>query len=180
MNKKVLVISTSPRKCGNSEILADEFIKGAQESGHKIEKVNLYDKNIGFCKGCLACQKTQHCVIEDDANLIIQKMLVADVIVFATPIYFYEMSGQMKTLLDRTNPLYTSDYAFRDIYLLATSADYKENAMDGAIKGMQGWISCFERSNLKGVVKGVGSDSIGSIKNNEKILLSAYEMGRNI
>ena len=64
-------------------------------------------------------------------------MLHADAIVFATPIYFYEMCGQMKTLLDRTNPLFSADYSFTDIYLLATAADSSKNSMDGAIKGLQ-------------------------------------------
>ncbi len=123
MSRKVLIISTSPRKGGNSEILANEFAKGAQEAGHCAETIYLRDKTIGFCRGCLACQKTGRCVIHDDADVIAQKMLTAEVIAFATPIYFYEMSGQMKTMLDRSNPLYPSDYAFRDIYLLAAAAE---------------------------------------------------------
>lgn len=74
---------------------------GARRAGHEVEKVSLKDKTIGFCKGCLACQKTGSCVIRDDAGAIVEKMLHADVLVFATPIYYYEMSGQMKTMLDR-------------------------------------------------------------------------------
>ena len=89
----------------------------------------------------------------------------ADVIVFATPIYYYEMCGQMKTLLDRMNPLYTSEYAFRDIYLLTTAAENDESAMDGAVKGMQGWIDCFEQARLAGVIRGVGISDAGTAKN---------------
>ncbi len=118
MNKKILIISTTPRKGGNSDTLAEEFARGAREAGNQVEKIELYDKTIGFCKGCLACQKTMRCVIRDDADTIAQKMLTADVIVFATPIYYYEMSGQMKTMLDRANPLYPSDYAFRQPLIL--------------------------------------------------------------
>lgn len=121
MSKKVLVISTSPRKGGNSDVLADEFVRGAQEAGNSVEKVTLYDKTIGFCKGCLVCQSTQRCVIHDDADVIAQKMLTADVIAFATPIYYYGMCGQMKTMLDRSNPLFSADYAFRDLYLLSAA-----------------------------------------------------------
>lgn len=106
MSKNILVISTSPRKGGNSETLADEFVRGAQEASHNLEKVCLYDKTIGFCRGCLACQKTRQCIIHDDADIIAKKMLTADVIAFATPIYYYEMCGQMKTMLDRANPLH--------------------------------------------------------------------------
>ena len=121
--KTVLIISTSPRKGGNSEILADEFAAGAREAGHDVEKVCLYDKTINFCKGCLACQKTQRCVIHDDADAIARKMKDADVLVFATPIYYYEMCGQMKTILDRANPLFPAEYDFRDISLLASAEE---------------------------------------------------------
>ncbi len=79
MSKNILVISTSPRKGGNSETLADEFIRGAKEAGNQVEKVCLYDKTIGFCKGCLACLKSQRCVIHDDADIIAQKMKEADI-----------------------------------------------------------------------------------------------------
>ena len=106
MKKNILILSTSPRKNGNSEMLAREFARGAEEAGHNVELLSLHDKTIGFCKGCLACQKTQRCVIHDDADAIVRKMKDAEVIAFATPIYFYEMCGQMKTLLDRSNPLF--------------------------------------------------------------------------
>lgn len=179
MNKKVVIIATSPRKGGNSDILAEEFAKGADESGNIVEKINLYDKTIGFCKGCLVCQKTKRCVIRDDADIIAQKMGKADIIVFATPIYYYEMCGQMKTMLDRSNPLFSSDYAFRDIYLLATAADDNKSAMDGAIKGLEGWIACFEKAELKGIVYGVGADEIGSVKGSQAFI-KAYEMGKMV
>ena len=105
MHKKVLIISTSPRRGGNSDSLADAFAQGAREAGHAVEQISLSDKTIGFCKGCLVCQKTQRCVIRDDADSIAQNMLTADVLVFSTPIYYYGMCGQMKTMLDRSNPL---------------------------------------------------------------------------
>lgn len=179
MSKKVLIISTSPRNGGNSETLAREFAKGAQAVGHSVETVCLRDKTIGFCIGCLSCQKTKRCVIDDDANAIIQKMLTAEVIAFATPIYFYEMSGQMKTMLDRSNPLYPSDYAFRDIYLLATAAEEEESAMDGAIKGLQGWIDCFEKTSLKGVVRSIGVTDVGDIEGNSA-LQEARQLGKTL
>lgn len=179
MSKSVLIISTSPRKGGNSDILADEFLRGAQDAGHKAEKISLYDKEIKFCKGCLACQKTQKCIIQDDANVILAKILSADTLVFATPVYFYAMSGQMKTLLDRSNPLYTTDYAFRDIYLLATAAEDEEAVIDGTITGLQGWIDCFERTRLSGTVRGVGATFPGDIKANHFAMKTAYEYGIN-
>ena len=106
-------------------------------------------------------------------------MLKADVIAFATPVYFYEMSGQMKTMLDRTNPLFPSDYAFRDIYLLATAADDQTDSMDGAIKGLEGWIRCFEKTRLKGVLRGLGIDGLGAAAKARELVESAYVMGKN-
>lgn len=180
MSKKILVLSTSPRMGGNSERLADEFMRGAAEAGHEAEKICLYDKRIEFCRGCLACQTTGACPIHDDAEKIVERMRTADVLVFATPIYFYEMSGQMKTLLDRTNPLFPAEYKFRDIYLLAASADEEESSMDGAVKGLEGWISCFEQARLAGVVRGTGADKKGDMEQCTAALSAACDMGKNV
>ncbi len=179
MRKKILVISTSLRANSNSDLLAEVFIEGAREAGREAEKVSLKDKTIGFCKGCLACQKTGNCAIRDDAGEIVEKMLHADVLVFATPVYYYEMSGQMKTLLDRANPLYTADYAYRDVYLLATAADEDEHAIDGAKKGLEGFIACFERARLAGCVFAGGVDAPGTVKE-LAALEKAHEMGRQV
>ena len=180
MKKRLLALSTSPRRGGNSELLADAFLAGAAKAGHETEKICLYDKNIEFCRGCLACQTTKRCVIHDNMGDILEKIRRADVLVFATPIYFYEMSGQMKTLLDRTNPLFPAEYAFRNIYLLATAADEDEGAMDGAVKGLEGWISCFERAHLSGVVRGTGADAPGAIQARPDLLEQAAQMGRSL
>lgn len=179
MSKNVLIISTSPRKNGNSAALAEAFAKGAADAGNTVEMVSLHDKTIGFCKGCLACQKTGRCVIHDDADTIAQKMLTADILAFATPVYYYEMCGQMKTMLDRANPLYALDYGFRDVYLLAAAAEEEESAMEGAIHGLQGWIACFPKSRLAGTVFGGGVGGVGEI-NGHFSLNKAYEMGKNI
>ena len=178
MSKQILVISTSPRKGGNSDALADALIQGAREAGHRVEKVSLSDKTIGFCKGCLTCVKTQRCIIHDDAEPIVQKMLAADVLVFATPVYYYGMCGQMKTLLDRANSLYDSDYAFRDIYLLTASAEEEDSASDGPVHGLNGWIACFERARLAGVVRGGGANDPGEMGQDK--LDAAYQMGKNV
>lgn len=180
MKKRVLILSASPRRGGNSETLADAFAKGAREAGHEVHKVCLYDKQIGFCKGCLGCQRTLQCVQRDDMDGILEQMQCADAIVFATPIYFYEMSGQMKTLLDRTNPLFPAEYAFREVYLLAAAADGDGRAMDGAVKGLEGWIACFDKARLAGVVRGAGADGMGQIAKNPAALDAAYQMGQTL
>lgn len=173
------MISTSPRKNGNSETLAAAFLNGAKDGGNTVEKISLYDKTIGFCKGCLACQKTKRCVIHDDADMIAQKMLNADVLVFATPIYYYEMSGQMKTMLDRANPLYGSDYQFRDVYFLSTAADNGEGVDARAVNGLEGWIECFPKAHLAGTVFAGGVNGAGEI-DGHSALKQAYEMGKAI
>ena len=93
----VLVISTSLRAKSNSDILAERLIAGARDAGNEVEYISLKGKEIKFCIGCLACQKTQKCVQKDDAVEIAEKVKNADTLVFVTPIYYYEMSGQMKT-----------------------------------------------------------------------------------
>lgn len=103
--KKVLIISTSPRKNGNSDPLAQAFAGGAKEAGHDVAFVAFREKNIQYCRGCLACQKTFRCVIKDDMAAILENMQKADVVCFATPVYYYACCGQLKTFLDRCNPL---------------------------------------------------------------------------
>ena len=106
--KNVLILSSSPRRGGNSDTLCDEFMQGAIESGHRVDKVFLRDKTIHPCTGCGVCsQYKKPCPQKDDAAEIIGKMLAADVIVMATPGYFYAMSAQMKTLIDRCCGPYT-------------------------------------------------------------------------
>ncbi|MCM1339032.1 MAG: flavodoxin family protein [Muribaculaceae bacterium] len=177
--KNVLVISSTLRRNGNSELLSQEFLKGAQEAGHNVEFVTLRDKEIKFCKGCLACQNLGTCVIKDDAPNITEKMKNAEVIAFATPIYYYEMAGQLKTMLDRANSLFSSDYKFRDIYLLATAADINSHSADIAVQGINGWVACFSRAQFKGFVLGAGVEAPGEVQNNSA-MLKAYEMGRGV
>ena len=102
MSKKILILSASPRRGGNSDILCDEFARGATEAGHKVEKVFLRDKNIKYCTGCYVCEKTNGvCAYKDDMPALLQNMIDADVLVLSTPVYFYCMNGQLKTVIDR-------------------------------------------------------------------------------
>lgn len=179
MKKNILIISSSPRKNSNSEALAAEFARGAAEAGNSVETLSLRGADIAFCRGCLACQKTQKCVIKDDASDIAAKMMTADVLVFATPVYYYSVSGQLKTMLDRANPLYSSDYAFRSIYLLACAADDAESAVEGTETAIRGWVDCFERAEFCGTVFAGGVNAPGDIAGHEA-LARAYDMGRSL
>ena len=179
MSKKVLILSTSPRVNSNSEALADAFGRGAEEAGHSVEKISLRGKNIRFCLGCFVCQEKGRCVIPDDMGPIVEKMEQADVLVFATPIYYYEMSGQMKTLLDRANPLFVADYRFRDVYFLSSAAEDEAFVPQRAQSGLEGWIDCFEKARLAGAVFGGGVTDVGEIEGHHA-LAEAYEMGKAI
>ncbi len=179
MSKKVLVISSSLRKNANSEQLALSFADGARKSGHEVEVISLRDKEIRFCIGCFACQKTQRCFMHDDADAIREKMLHADVLVFATPIYYYEMSGALKTMLDRANPLFPSDYQFREVYALATAAEDEEYVPQKAFSGIEGWVDCFEKAELAGTLFCGGVTDTGDIKDNP-ILQEAFDIGSKI
>ena len=177
--KKVIVISTSLRKGSNSDMLADKFIEGATAAGHDVEKVSLIGKEMKFCIGCLTCGTTHKCCIKDDVPAIMEKVLGADVVVWATPIYYYEMSGQMKTLIDRMNAMYSKDYHFRDIYLLTTAAEEEEDTPKRAEGGLTGWIDCFTKASLKGHVFCGGVSDARNIEGNNK-LQEAYEMGKRV
>ena len=179
MSKHVLIINSSPRKGGNSETLAASFAKGAEEAGHKVETVYLREKNYSFCKGCLACLKVGHCVIGDDAVEIAARMHDADVLVFATPVYYYSVSGQLKTMLDRANPLFDSDYAFTKAYLLATAAEDGEETVEGTVKAVQGWVDCFPRCELVETVFAGGVTDVGEIAGHPA-LEKAHQMGKKI
>lgn len=177
--KKILILSSSLRNNSNSEMLAQKFYEGAKIAGNEVEFLSLKDKKIAFCKGCLACQKNFRCVIHDDADLIAQKMLTAEILVFATPIYYYRMSGQLKTMLDRANPLFPTDYKFREIYLLASAAENDEKAFTGALNGIENWLECFPKAKFAGKIFAGGVTKAGEIKNH-LALEKAFEVGKNI
>ncbi len=178
MNKKVLLLSASFRKHGNSDLLCDEFARGAKEVGHEVEKIFINDKNINFCRGCGVCNTTHKCIQKDDMAEILDKMVSADVIVMATPIYFYTMNGQMKTLIDRTVPRYT-EISNKDFYFIIAAADDNKANMQRALEGFRGFTEdCLDGAKEKGVVYGVGAWKAGEIKNSPA-MQEAYEMGKN-
>ena len=177
---KVLVITTSLRAKSNTDVLAQRLIAGAKDAGHEVEQISLKGKEIKFCIGCLACQKTQRCVHRDDAVPIAEQVKNTDTLVFVTPIYYYEMSGQMKTLLDRMNPLYPSDYRFRRVYLLSCAADDAAETPERALNGLQGWIDCFPKAELGGSLFCGGIDAPGAAAGSPEALEKAYEFGKSL
>lgn len=179
MNKQVLIISASPRKHGNSDLLCDQFTAGAKDAGNYVEKIRVQEKNISFCLGCMACQGNGGtCVLKDDMAGILKKMTAADVIVMATPVYFYTMNAQMKTLIDRAHPKYP-DFGIKDIYFIVSAADTRREALERTIEGFRGFLSCYSGLNEKGTVYGTGAGKMGEIKGSPA-MEQAYEMGKNL
>lgn len=179
MEKNVLIISSTMRRGGNSEVLAAAFAKGAAEAGHRVETAQLRELPLHFCRGCYYCESAKKCVQNDGVNEILQKMLAADAIVFATPVYFYELSGQLKTFLDRTLPLYYSAFSHKDVYLLTTADDADDNTTDGTVAGLCNWLRCFEGLTLRGAVHGLGVGKLGTAEGS-KAQQDAYAMGRGL
>lgn len=177
MGKKVLIISASPRKGGNSDYLCDQFMHGAQEAGHEVEKIFFRDRKIGYCLGCGACYDTHECVQKDDMAEILDKMVNADVLVFGTPVYFYTMDAQLKTLIDRTVPRYTELKG--KAYLIATLAERGESAMAGTIAAFQGFMDCLDNVKYAGTIVGEGAWQKGEIIGNPAVE-EAYRAGKNI
>ena len=179
MGKKVLILSASPRKGGNSDTLCDQFLKGARESGHQAEKVFLRDKKIGYCTGCGVCNKTHRCAQDDDMAEVLEKMVKADVIVMATPVYFYTMNAQMKTVIDRVAPRY-SEVSDKDFYYLLTAADSDPKMLERTLEGFRGFTEdCLTNPQERGVVYGVGLWEIGDVQKSPA-LKQAYEMGKGV
>lgn len=177
MSKQILVISASPRKGGNSDLLCDEFIRGAKEAMHETEKIFLRDKTVHYCMGCGVCNQTHTCVQRDDMTVILDKMVKADVIVLATPIYFYTMDGQMKTLIDRTVPRYT-EISNKEFYYIMSAADTDKNSLERAVSEFRGFTAdCLPNAQEKGIIYGTGAWQVGEIKNT-KAMQQAYEMGK--
>ena len=177
MSKKVLIISSTPRKGGNSDKLCDAFAEGAKEAGNEVEKVRIADLKIGYCTGCYACQKTGKCAIKDDARCVIDKMLAADVIVLASPVYFYSICAQLKALIDRTVVVYPN-LTNKRVYYLLTMADTDRSKFDGPIAAMRGFLDCYEGSEECGMVCADGVYERGAI-DGSKFLAEAKALGQS-
>ena len=155
-------------------------MKGAIEAGHRAEKIFLADKTIHYCTGCGACANaTRPCVQKDDVAEILEKMVEADVIVLATPVYFYTMCAQLKTLIDRSCPRYTA-ISNKEFYFILTAADTNRAAMNRTLESLRGFTEdCLENSREKGIVFGLGVMDRGEVKETPAYR-EAFEMGKRI
>lgn len=175
MSKTILVISSSPRKGSNSELLCDRFISGAIKAGHHTEKILLKDCSIGYCVACEACRKNGgKCWQKDDMNWILEKMHSADVIVLATPVYKSCMCAQLKTLIDR---MFAGNQTLvnKEFYFIATAADSKR-AIESTMESMRGCTFALSGSKIMGEIYGANAMNPGDIKSNSA-MEEAYQYG---
>ena len=184
MSKNILILSGSPRKGGNSDILCDRFMEGARESGHRAEKVFLRDKNIGYCIGCEAChQNNGVCVQKDDMSLIYPAYREADVVVLASPMYYWGVSGQLKSAFDslfavaECMPGYANPIK-ECALLMAAEGDTSDNfapvkAFYEGLAGHLGWKN-------RGIVYAGGNFAAGDILNKPAQLAEAEKLGTEI
>lgn len=175
MSKNVLVLSASPRKGGNSEMLCDQFVLGTKEAGNQVEKIFIRDKKINYCVACDACSKNGgHCVQKDNMTEVLGKMIKADVIVMATPVYYYTMNGQMKTVIDITVAGH-KELNNKEFYFILAAADPNNEEMKATLDGFRGFTRCLSEVKEKGVIYGTGAWGKGEIEGKE-----AYEMSKNV
>lgn len=177
--KKVLILAGSPRIHGNSDKLCDAFMKGAQEAGHDVKKIHITQKHIHYCIGCGMCQKNGGtCVQRDDMEQILTEMIESDVIVMATPVYFYNMSAQMKTLIDRTCPRYT-ELGNKDYYILMSAAEKERASMQHVVESFRGFFDCLDNAREAGIIYGLGAYEVDEIVS-LPVMKEAYEAGKAI
>lgn len=178
--KKVLVLSGSPRKGGNSDLLCDAFIKGASESKNEVEKIFVRSKKINYCNACYYCRDIGNgqCAIKDDMLEILDKMQAADVIVMASPVYFYSVDAQMKALIDRCVARWR-DISNKEFYYIMTAAEDSDTVMDCTLECFRGFAECLDGSKEMGIIYGKGVYEAGEIKN-MPAMKEAYEMGKSI
>lgn len=177
--KKVLILAGSPRMHGNSNTLCDEFAKGATEAGHEVEKINIARKKIAACLGCNACYRNGgSCVQKDDMEEIREKMLAADVIVLASPIYFYSMTAQLKTVIDRTYAFYQG-LAGKTFYYIVTCAAPDESFTETMKASLDGFTCCVPDAVVGGILLGTGTNECGDVES-MPVMKEAYEMGKAI
>lgn len=173
--KNILIISSSPRKNGNSQMLCEQFKRGAEEKGHMVTLVRLMEKKIGFCRACDGCMRNGGtCVLNDDMAEILKLFQEADVIVLATPVYFYGISAQMKTFIDRTYPIW-QHLGKKEVYYII-SAGLGEDIIERSLGDLDGFVEHLEEYRIAGRIYATDVMEAGLVKN-LNVFEKAYQMG---
>ena len=176
---KIIVLMGSPNKNGSTSILVKEFSKGATEAGHNVEVIDVCRANIHPCIGCVQCGYEGPCVQKDDVEMIKQKLLASDMVVFATPLYYYGMSSQLKMVVDRFCAYNSSLNSKRLKSALLTVAwnadDWTFEALEAHYKTLVRYINFEDMGMILGY--GCGTTSMTSGSKYPKL---AYDLGKSL
>ncbi len=176
--KKVLIISSSPRKNGNSQALCVQFAEGAKESGNQVHLIRLAEKKIGFCYACDGCMRNGGtCVQKDDMAEILNLFQEADVLVLATPIYFYGITAQMKAFIDRTYPIW-QNLGEKEVYYII-SAGLDKDIIERSLGDLDGFVEHLDKYDIKGRIYATEVMDAGLVKGTT-LMNDAYCMGKNV
>ena len=190
--KKILIILGGGRKKGNTAQLVDAFMKGAMEAGHATELISLNQLQVNGCIGCNACRYGKPCVQKDDFNSLVPKILEADLLVFASPLYFWTISSKIKAFIERFYCIAQKDdnpplgryekYPVHDCALLMTSADDFFWTFEQAVSYYQFTMVNYIGSHNKGMLLAGGCGDTNGRPGIGKTdhLMEAYEFGKRI
>lgn len=175
----IVVLFGSPNVNGSTKLLAESFKKGAEESGNRVEILDITKMNISTCGGCVACGYEGPCVKKDDMIVVKQKLLNADMVVFATPLYYYGMSAQLKSVVDRFcffNSSLTKKHLKSLLLTVAwNSDDWTFNALTAHYRTIARYLGFDDMGMILGY--GCGTPYITS---NSKYIIIAYEFGKKL
>lgn len=175
---KILVLTGSPRKNGNSNTLAENFIKGAKEAGHSIVRFDAAFKNVHPCTGCNSCGMNGPCIFKDDFEFVREHIVDADMVVFATPMYYFGISAQLKAVIDRFYAINGQIHRPKKAALLMTYANTSAQEAEPTkshyktLLNYLGWEDC-------GQIIASGVWPVGAI-NNTTYPKQAYELGKSL
>lgn len=176
---KIVVLKGSPHSHGSSNLLAEKFIQGAEENKHEILEFDVAHMNIQACIGCDFCMKHQKCIHQDENHLIKDALLSCDMVAFVTPMYYFDMSAQLKTCLDR---FYGYNQELTDRHLkavLIVSAMDEELECTKTLSAHYKALCSYLNFDNQGVLFGLGCGTIDMTKQS-KYLLEAYELGKSL
>lgn len=176
---KIIVLMGSPNKNGSTAILVDSFVQGANEAGHNCEVIDICRANIHPCTGCVRCGYEGPCVQKDDVDAIRSKLLSADMVVFATPLYYYGMTAQLKTVVDRFcayNSSLNSRHLKSALLTVAWNADdWTFDALTAHYKTLVRYINFADQ----GMVLGYGCGT-PAMTRRSRYLKEAYQLGKHL
>jgi len=191
MEIKVLGISGSPHRHGNTETLLDSFLYGTKTAGASVEKVVLRDLDYSPCRGCNACHKTGECIVKDDAIALFDKILKADAIAVASPIYSMGITAELKGLIDRGQYLWARKFILKTLYFpndhivrhkgifISTAGLSWDNVFDAAFPAITAFFNGVGFEYYDNIIAN-NMDQFKGIKNHPTALREAFEKGQNV